>query len=78
LSGSWNCLAVLTLLHNPHCLLTPSKVLEDSGVSDVLELNTYLTSIKGPSEADGDAEYGRDPITGLRVHYLQNRAELLM
>lgn len=42
-------------------------VLEDSGVSDVLELNTYLTSLKGPSEADGDAEYGRDPITGLRV-----------
>jgi len=47
------------------------SVLEDSGVSDVLELNTYLTSLKGPSEADGDSEYGRDPITGLRSgsHY---------
>jgi len=46
------------------------STLEDSGANDVLELNTYLTSVKGPAE-DADAEYGRDPITGLRSgsHY---------
>jgi len=45
-------------------------VLEDSGVGDVLELNTYLTSLKAPPEGEGD-EYGRDPITGLKsgAHY---------